>query len=113
MSAGVYKQVPREWTQDVIHKMIQSVFHLKYYLPRRDRQEPFEISYNGTTINFFPNGIDYGIGQGEHNYLKQIKWENITYGDAIVPTVSNLTPLEEAIRNGLGPVLRYWLDTTE
>ena len=108
-----YKQVPREWTQDIIHKMIQSIYHLKYYLPRRKTQDWFEIAYNGVTIIFFPNGIDYGIGEGKHGYLKQIKWENLLLGDATVPTPSNLTPLDEDVRNGLGPVLRYWLDTTE
>ncbi|ABY63154.1 hypothetical protein ST201phi2-1p329 [Pseudomonas phage 201phi2-1] len=113
MRRGGYKQVPREWSQDAIHKMIQAVYHLKYYLPRRDRQEPFEITYNDVTIMFYPNGIDYGIGQGPNGYLNQIKWENITHGDALVPTVSNLTPLIETVRNGLGPLLRHWLDTTE
>ncbi len=113
MSAGVYKQIPREWTQEYIHKMIQSVYHLKYYIPRQDRQNGFSITYNDVTIDFYPNGIDYGIGQGPYGYLEQIKWENITYGDATVPTVSNLTPLDETVRNGIGPVLRYWLDTTE
>lgn len=111
--SGKYVQVKRDWTQDLVHKMIQSVMHLKYYLPRRDRKDGFPIEYNSTKIVFFPNGIDLGIGEGEHGYLKQIKWELHYEADAIVPKVINLPPLDRETRERLGPVLRYWLDTTE
>lgn len=113
--SGKYTQVQRDWTQELIHKMIQSVVHLKYYIPRRSevRGDGFNTEYNNTKITFFPNGIDFGIGEGENGYLKQIKWELHRDADAIVPKVINLPPLDRTVRERLGPVLRYWLDTTE
>lgn len=113
--AGIYTQVKRDYTQELIQSMIQSVVHLKYYIPRRSeiRSDGFHIEYNGTKIALYPNGIDFGLGEGPSGYLKQIKWENLLDTDAIVPRVSNLTPLDQEVRDRLGPVLRYWLDTTE
>lgn len=111
--SGVYIQAPRNWTQELIHKMIQSVVHLKYYIPRRDRQDGFQTEYNNTKITFYPNGIDFGIDEGEPGYIKQIKWELHYDVDAIVPKVINVTPLDRDVRERLGPVLRHWLDTTE
>lgn len=115
MSGSKYKQVPRDWTQDLIHKMIQAVVHLKYYIPRRTeiRCDGFHTEYNHTKITFYPNGIDFGIDEGKCGYLKQIKWELQQDSDAIVPRVINLTPLDQEVRDRLGPVLRHWLDTTE
>lgn len=110
--AGKYVQAPREWTQDVIHKMIQAIIHLKWYMPRRDRQDGFDTKYNGIRIDFYPNGIDFDVDR-KGEYRSQVKWESIIVGDAQVPTVTNLTQMDEETRNGLGPVLRHYLDTTE
>jgi len=112
MRRGGYKQIPRDYTQDLIQKMIQTVIHLKYYVPPRNpgvRQDGFQVEYNGTKIAVYPNGIDFGIG--DTGYVQQIKWELHMRSDAQVPDVVNVTPINDDVRQQLGSVLRYWMDT--
>lgn len=111
MNDAKYIQTPRDYTQDLIKSMIQSVYNLKYK-PFHDgnvrRQDGFAHTYDGIAIDFYPNGIDLDVEEG--NYGKQIKWELIGE-DA--NQVGNLTPLTQQQRDDLGKVLRHYLDTTE
>lgn len=106
----LYKPPIREYTQETIQRLVQSIQHLNYHVSTGTYHTDFETTYDDCKVTFTRTGLTY-TNATEPEVSIPLTWTWIELTDAKVPQIAEMTQVPQSIIQSLGRTLRHWIDT--